>query len=68
MKGKNKWVIIYMPNGKEVQYCTTDLGDHSIHIASEIVCEPQEVNIAYKEDGKVIGKAFVGMPYTLEIF
>jgi len=68
MKGKNKWVTIYLPNGTTAQYCTTDLGDSYISIVDTIECEPNAVNIAYKEDGKVVGETYVRMPYHLQMF
>lgn len=67
MKEKNKLVIIYLPNGKEAKYCTKDLGS-DYDVAQTIECDPGEVKIGLKEDGKVIGRAYVGMPYYLEIF
>ena len=65
---KHKHIIIYSPDGSTTQYCTKDLGDTYIKVVETIECEPAVVNIAYKEDDKVIGVAYVGLPYRLEIF
>lgn len=64
----NRWVTIYLPNRANDQYCTKDLGDSRIQVVDIIECDPGEVKIAYREDGKIVSKAYVGMPYMLEIF
>lgn len=72
MKTKSKHVIIYSPDGNVWQY-TTNKAMHSgdrinIHLADTINCDPTEVMVAYMEDNKPVGKAFVGMPYVLEMW
>lgn len=61
-------VIIYLPGGGTAQYCTTDLSDENYTLAEKIVCEPGIVNIVLKEDEKIIGHNYTGMPYYLEMF
>lgn len=68
MKNKNRIVIIYLPNGKTAQYCTKDLKDNNYTKAETIECDPGIVNIALKEDGKIVGHNYTGMPYYLEMF
>lgn len=65
---KDKHVIIYLPDGKQAQYCSKDLGDTHIQVSETIECELTEVKVAYKEDDRVIGRSYVGMPYVLEMF
>ncbi len=71
MKEKHRLVIIYRPNGTESKYCTKDInpgGGNEYQLAETIVAEPGMVKIALKEDGKVIGRSYVGMPYFFEMF
>jgi hypothetical protein len=65
---QHKHVIIYLTDGSTTQYCTKDLGDSYVQVVDTIQCEPTLVNIAYKEDKKVVGVSYVGLPYRLEIF
>lgn len=68
MKDKNKLVIIYLPNGNEQKYCTKKLGGDEYEVVETIECDPGEVKIGLKQDGKVEARAYVGMPYYLEMF
>jgi hypothetical protein len=65
---KKKHVIIFLPNGKEIQYSTVDMSDSNIEVAEEIVCEGNEVRVVLKEDKKTDGYAYVGMPYILNLW
>lgn len=67
MKNKNKLVIIYLPNGNEIKYCTKDIGTEYT-LAEEIICDPGEVKIVVKQDNKLEGYSYVGMPYFLNMF
>jgi hypothetical protein len=69
MKKDKRHVIIYLPTGQQLQYSTKDLGNSNIIIVDTIVCELNEVKIAYKDDdGAIYATSYVGMPYALEIW
>lgn len=68
MKDKNKLIVIYLPNGNERKYCTKDLSTDEYEVVETIECDPGEVKIGLKENDKVVGRAYVGMPYYLEMF
>lgn len=66
---KHKYVTIFLPTGSDVQYCTKDLDQApTVRVAETITCDPGEVKVVVKEDGKVEGYAYVGMPYILNMF
>jgi hypothetical protein len=66
---KNKTVIIYLPNGTEAKFTTSqEVAGTEYVLAKTIECELNSVNIALLEDGKVKGESYVGMPYYLEMF
>lgn len=64
---KHKYVIIYLPNGTELEYSTKEMLGGVIKVDA-LECNPLEVKIAYKEDGKIKGKSYVNIPYILELF
>lgn len=68
-KKEKKWLFIYLPDGRIEQYSTKDVGDtDNITLAETIECEVDQVRVAYKVDGKIESKAYVRMPYILEIW
>jgi hypothetical protein len=68
LKEMKRWVIIYLPGGTQNQYSTKDLGDSNIQVCEKIECDKDTVNVAYKEDGEIVGRTYVGMPYMLEMW
>lgn len=68
MDSKHRLIIIYLPNGNERKYCTKDLEGKEYQLAEKIECDPGIVSIAIKEDDKIVGHSYTGMPYYLEMF
>lgn len=69
---KHRLIIIYLPNGNDTaKYCTKDINPGNsgeYKLAEEITCDVNEVKVFIKEDDKLVGRAYVGMPYYLEMF
>lgn len=66
---KKRIVIIYFPNGRQEIYTTSkDIKDAQYIECEKIVCDHLNVSVVYKEDGKLVGKTFNGMPYELEMY
>ena len=72
MSQKNKLVIIDLPSGNDAaKYCTKDIhpgNGNEYQLAEEITCDLHEIRVVIKEDGNLVGRAYVRMPYYLEMF
>lgn len=67
MKKELRIAYVYLPDGKEQYFSTRNLGDHNYRVCEVIEGEPDRLNVVYKEDDRMIAKAFIGIPYILEI-
>lgn len=71
LKDLGRSVIIYHPSG-EFKFATVPIEPVSDNmeykIVDKIVAEAGYVQIAYIEDGKVVGETYGGMPYLFELF
>lgn len=68
---KSKIVIIYRQDGTEFAFTTNkDVheSDSNYKLVEIIECEPSQVKIGYYEDDNYETKAYVGMPYYLNIW
>jgi len=67
-----KIVIIYLPNGNERIFTTSEevsKGDSNYQLVKSIECDPSLVNVAYvDDDGVTTGESFYSMPYHLEMW
>lgn len=64
---ESKLIIIYLPNGKEVKYCTKELKS-DYDLAQSIEPIDNGVSIQVLEDKNTLIHTYVGIPYYLQIF
>lgn len=68
METKHRAVIIYLPNGNEAKYSTSEDLCPVYELAEKIVCNEYSVDVVVNEDGVRTGCSYARMPYILEMF
>lgn len=66
LEAKHRIAIIFHPLG-EKKFTTKYLGGEYTLVDS-IVADHSTLHIVYKEDGKIVGRSYCNMPYSLELF
>ncbi len=65
-----KIVIIYLPNGKDIKFTTSEkiaYSDSTYKLVETVECDPGGVRIGSKKDDPA-GEAYMGMPYIYQMF
>ncbi len=67
MEKEIRRAIVYLPAGKELYYSTSSQVTTAYKKAEKIEGEPDRLNVVVIEGKKMIAKAYIGVPYCLEI-